>query len=260
MHGVRLKSRTCRAAGWKYGCGTRRPESSPSRPAGTGRRCTPAGSPPTTRRTWATPRPSRPGTCWSAPGSTPGTRSSTRRTSPTWTTRCSSGPSGTARTGGSSRCARPSGSAATWRRCATCRPPHFIGAVEAIPVIDAFAERLAARGALYDLDGDTYFARSADQRFGALAGPGTASGLSVAEMTELSAERGGDPERPGKKDPLDPLVWRARAARASPPGTRASARAGRAGTWSARRSPPSTSGRPSTCRRAAATWCSRITR
>jgi L-cysteine:1D-myo-inositol 2-amino-2-deoxy-alpha-D-glucopyranoside ligase len=28
-------------------------------------------------------------------------------------------------------------------------------------------------------------------------------------MTELSAERGGDPDRAGKKDPLDPLVWRA---------------------------------------------------
>jgi L-cysteine:1D-myo-inositol 2-amino-2-deoxy-alpha-D-glucopyranoside ligase len=88
-------------------------------------------------------------------------------------------------------------------------PTYYIGAVEAIPVIDAFAERLAARGALYDLDGDVYFARAADQRFGALAGPGTASGLSFAEMTELSAERGGDPDRAGKKDPLDPLVWRA---------------------------------------------------
>jgi L-cysteine:1D-myo-inositol 2-amino-2-deoxy-alpha-D-glucopyranoside ligase len=88
-------------------------------------------------------------------------------------------------------------------------PTYFIGAVEAIPLIDTFAERLAARGALYDLDGDTYFMRAADSRFGALAGPGTASGYSVAEMTELSAERGGDPERPGKKDPLDPLVWRA---------------------------------------------------
>jgi L-cysteine:1D-myo-inositol 2-amino-2-deoxy-alpha-D-glucopyranoside ligase len=27
-------------------------------------------------------------------------------------------------------------------------------------------------------------------------------------MVELSAERGGDPARPGKKDALDPLVWR----------------------------------------------------
>src|SRR6202041_2907993 len=88
-------------------------------------------------------------------------------------------------------------------------PTYFIGAVEAIPLIDAFAERLAARGSLYDLDGDTYFARAADAKFGALSGPGTASGYSVAEMTELSAERGGDPGRPGKKDPLDPLVWRA---------------------------------------------------
>jgi len=88
-------------------------------------------------------------------------------------------------------------------------PTYYIGAVEAIPVIDEFAERLAARGSLYDLDGDIYFARSADPEFGALAGPGTASGLSIAEMTELSAERGGDPGRPGKKDPLDPLVWRA---------------------------------------------------
>jgi L-cysteine:1D-myo-inositol 2-amino-2-deoxy-alpha-D-glucopyranoside ligase len=88
-------------------------------------------------------------------------------------------------------------------------PAHFIGAVEAIPVIDEFAERLAARGALYDLDGDIYFARTADPDFGALSGPGSASGMSVAEMTEVSAERGGDPGRPGKKDPLDPLVWRA---------------------------------------------------
>jgi L-cysteine:1D-myo-inositol 2-amino-2-deoxy-alpha-D-glucopyranoside ligase len=89
-------------------------------------------------------------------------------------------------------------------------PTYYIGAVEAIPIIDKFTERLAAKGALYDLDGDIYFARAADHEFGALAGPGTPSGLSIAEMTELSAERGGDPGRPGKKDPLDPLVWRAK--------------------------------------------------
>jgi L-cysteine:1D-myo-inositol 2-amino-2-deoxy-alpha-D-glucopyranoside ligase len=88
-------------------------------------------------------------------------------------------------------------------------PTHLIGAVEALPLIDQFAERLAARGALYDLEGDTYFARSADPSFGALAGPGTPTDLTVAEMTEFSAERGGDPDRAGKKDPLDVLVWRA---------------------------------------------------
>jgi L-cysteine:1D-myo-inositol 2-amino-2-deoxy-alpha-D-glucopyranoside ligase len=88
-------------------------------------------------------------------------------------------------------------------------PTHLIGAVEALPVIERFAERLAARGALYDLDGDVYFARGADPQFGSLAGPDTPSGLSMAQMSELSAERGGDPDRPGKKDPLDVLVWRA---------------------------------------------------
>ena len=88
-------------------------------------------------------------------------------------------------------------------------PDFYIGAVEAIPLIDKFAEQLVTRGALYDLDGDVYLSRAADQDFGALCGAGTAYGLTVEQMTELSAERGGDPDRPGKKDPLDPLVWRA---------------------------------------------------
>ena len=87
-------------------------------------------------------------------------------------------------------------------------PAHLIGAVEAVPLIDRFAERLAARGSLYDLEGDTYFARCADPAFGALSGPDSAPGLSLAQMTALSAERGGDPDRPGKKDPLDVVVWR----------------------------------------------------
>jgi L-cysteine:1D-myo-inositol 2-amino-2-deoxy-alpha-D-glucopyranoside ligase len=46
-----------------------------------------------------------------------------------------------------------------------------------------------------------YFSRAADPEFGAV------SHLDPATMVELSAERGGDPARPGKKDPLDPLVW-----------------------------------------------------
>jgi L-cysteine:1D-myo-inositol 2-amino-2-deoxy-alpha-D-glucopyranoside ligase len=88
-------------------------------------------------------------------------------------------------------------------------PTQLIGAVEAIPVIDRFAGRLADRGSLYDLDGDVYFAREADPGFGELSGPGTPTGLDLGQMRELSAERGGDPDRPGKKDPLDVLVWRA---------------------------------------------------
>lgn len=80
-------------------------------------------------------------------------------------------------------------------------PDHLVGAVEALDIIDEFSGVLADRGSLYDLDGDVYFCRSADPAFGSV------SGLNAKQMIELSAERGGDPGRPGKKDPLDPLVW-----------------------------------------------------
>ncbi|HEY1916705.1 MAG TPA: cysteine--1-D-myo-inosityl 2-amino-2-deoxy-alpha-D-glucopyranoside ligase [Streptosporangiaceae bacterium] len=80
-------------------------------------------------------------------------------------------------------------------------PDHLIGAVEAIPQIERFTTRLADRGALYDVDSDVYFARSSDPAFGSV------SGLDTEAMIELSAQRGGDPGRAGKKDPLDALVW-----------------------------------------------------
>ena len=80
-------------------------------------------------------------------------------------------------------------------------PDHLIGAVEALDVIDDFSGLLSARGSLYELDSDVYAFRSADPQFGSV------SGLDFETMLELSAERGGDPGRPGKKDPLDPLVW-----------------------------------------------------
>src|SRR6266478_6155070 len=88
-------------------------------------------------------------------------------------------------------------------------PTHLVGAVEALPVIERFSARMADRGALYNVDEDVYFARSSDPGFGSLSGPGTACGYGPAEMAELAAQRGGDPDRPGKKDPLDVLVWRA---------------------------------------------------
>jgi L-cysteine:1D-myo-inositol 2-amino-2-deoxy-alpha-D-glucopyranoside ligase len=88
-------------------------------------------------------------------------------------------------------------------------PTHLIGAVEALPIIERFSARMADRGALYNVDEDVYFAKSADHGFGSLSGPGTACGYDLAEMAELADQRGGDPDRPGKKDPLDVLVWRA---------------------------------------------------
>src|SRR5579872_317603 len=88
-------------------------------------------------------------------------------------------------------------------------PDHLVGAVESMPLIERYNERLAERGALYNVDDDVYFARSADPAFGALSGPGTVSDYDVARMRDLFAERGGDPARPGKKDALDTVVWRA---------------------------------------------------
>ncbi len=80
-------------------------------------------------------------------------------------------------------------------------PEHFVGAVEAMDEIAAFVVRLRAQGVTYDLDGDVYFSVDAAPAFGAV------SGLDRAAMTVLFGERGGDPQRPGKKNPLDALLW-----------------------------------------------------
>ncbi|MEQ7125973.1 cysteine--1-D-myo-inosityl 2-amino-2-deoxy-alpha-D-glucopyranoside ligase [Actinopolymorpha sp. B11F2] len=81
-------------------------------------------------------------------------------------------------------------------------PAEFVGAVESIPLVAATVERLRDSGVAYDVDGDLYFEVGADPRFGQV------SHLSREEMRSLSAERGGDPDRPGKRDPLDCLLWR----------------------------------------------------
>ncbi len=88
-------------------------------------------------------------------------------------------------------------------------PDHYSGVVESIDLIVDAVRRLLSLGAAYRLpvpDGtgeDVYFDLSTEPGFGAVAS------WSRAEMVATSAERGGDPERPGKRDPLDPLLWRA---------------------------------------------------
>ncbi|OLB78412.1 MAG: cysteine--1-D-myo-inosityl 2-amino-2-deoxy-alpha-D-glucopyranoside ligase [Actinobacteria bacterium 13_2_20CM_2_71_6] len=84
-------------------------------------------------------------------------------------------------------------------------PAHYVGAVESIPEIAAKVNELLDDGAAYRLDdgtGDVYFDVTAAPRFG------YESHLSREEMIALFAERGGDPDRAGKRDPLDPLLWR----------------------------------------------------
>ena len=82
-------------------------------------------------------------------------------------------------------------------------PQDYIGAVEAIPDIVGVIEDLRARGAAYELDGDVYYSVAASEHLGEIGH------FDVAEMIQLSRERGGDPDRPGKKDPLDCLLWQA---------------------------------------------------
>ena len=80
-------------------------------------------------------------------------------------------------------------------------PDHYVGAVEAIPAIVDLVTELTDRGAVYDLDGDLYFSVHADPRFGDV------SRLDEDQMLAIFPERGGDPDRPGKKHPLDCLLW-----------------------------------------------------
>ncbi len=84
-------------------------------------------------------------------------------------------------------------------------PSHYLGAVESMPTIVEKITRLVADGSAYQLDdgsGDIYFDLAAAPRFG------HESNLAREEMLSLFAERGGDPDRAGKRDSLDPLLWR----------------------------------------------------
>jgi L-cysteine:1D-myo-inositol 2-amino-2-deoxy-alpha-D-glucopyranoside ligase len=81
-------------------------------------------------------------------------------------------------------------------------PDAFVGAVESIPLAIALIERLQTAGAIYPVEDDLYYSVAADPAFG------SESGYDRETMLKFFAERGGDPEREGKADPLDCVVWR----------------------------------------------------
>jgi L-cysteine:1D-myo-inositol 2-amino-2-deoxy-alpha-D-glucopyranoside ligase len=82
-------------------------------------------------------------------------------------------------------------------------PQSYVGAVESIPLVIELISRLQETGSVYDVDGDLYFSVTADPTFGSV------SGWDRATMEATFAERGGDPDRVGKRDRLDCVVWRA---------------------------------------------------
>ena len=215
---------------------------------------TSAASPPTTPPTSATPRPTWPSTWCSGSGWTPATGCTTCRTSPTSTTRCWSGPPPPAWTGPSWPSARPSCSA---QDMASLRvlPPQRLRRRRRVGGRDRRRGGQAA-GRRQGLPAGRRHLRHASP---AAATSATNPVTPPSEMLTLSAERGGDPDRPGKRDPLDALLWRGRRDRRAVLGRRRSGRAGRAGTSSARRSRATGWAWASTCRAAARTCAFRTT-
>ena len=84
-------------------------------------------------------------------------------------------------------------------------PEDYVGAVETIPRIVGHIEDLLAEGLAYEVDdgtGDLYHDVSQAPGFGA------ESRYDEATMLGFFAQRGGDPDRSGKRQPLDPVLWR----------------------------------------------------
>ncbi|WIX76136.1 cysteine--1-D-myo-inosityl 2-amino-2-deoxy-alpha-D-glucopyranoside ligase [Amycolatopsis carbonis] len=85
-------------------------------------------------------------------------------------------------------------------------PRQFVSVVAAIPEIVEVAAKLLANGSAYRVDDaeypDVYFDHAASGRFG------YESRYDEETMAKFFAERGGDPDRVGKRHPLDALLWR----------------------------------------------------
>ncbi|MCU7725992.1 cysteine--1-D-myo-inosityl 2-amino-2-deoxy-alpha-D-glucopyranoside ligase [Actinoplanes sp. KI2] len=74
-------------------------------------------------------------------------------------------------------------------------------ASEHIEDMAAMVGELLDKGLAYTVDGWTYFAVDTDPEFGRLFG------LSLDERIRLARERGGFPDRPGLRNPLDFVLW-----------------------------------------------------
>ena len=81
-------------------------------------------------------------------------------------------------------------------------PDDYVGAVESIPEITEAITALVDKGQAYYVGEDIYFDVTASGQFGYVGR------YDRQRMLELFAERGGDPNHRGKRDPLDSLLWR----------------------------------------------------
>lgn len=81
-------------------------------------------------------------------------------------------------------------------------PQDYVGVVEAMDIVEQSVMKLKELGVTYSLDDDLYFDMTHTDLLGEICH------LSTAEMLEVFAQRGGDPDRPGKRNPFDALLWR----------------------------------------------------
>lgn len=95
-------------------------------------------------------------------------------------------------------------------------PDHYVPVTAVIPEVAAAVDSLLAIGLAYEVSAPDSIDGQPDLYFDTQAASestvwhlGLESNLDRATMLQLSAQRGGDPERPGKRDALDPLLWRA---------------------------------------------------
>ena len=79
-------------------------------------------------------------------------------------------------------------------------PNNLVTVTSSMKIIEDFITLLDQRGFLYQIENDHYF--SVERFLEDMP-------LSIDDAIKIFSERGGDPDRPGKKHPLDPVVWMA---------------------------------------------------
>jgi L-cysteine:1D-myo-inositol 2-amino-2-deoxy-alpha-D-glucopyranoside ligase len=81
-------------------------------------------------------------------------------------------------------------------------PKNYVGVVEEMDLIEQSVIKLKDLGVAYQVDKDIYFDMNHTNLLGSICH------LSESEMLEIFAQRGGDPDRSGKRNPFDALLWR----------------------------------------------------
>jgi L-cysteine:1D-myo-inositol 2-amino-2-deoxy-alpha-D-glucopyranoside ligase len=77
-------------------------------------------------------------------------------------------------------------------------PDNLVKVTDSMDLIESFISKLQANGYTYLVGSDLYFS---------VEGFLKELPMSIDEAISIFSERGGDPQRPGKKHPLDPLLW-----------------------------------------------------